>query len=298
MGGMWHRRSCPWSALSRPMSLCHPQQPPSLLWLLLLQSLNLPKSHPRGTSAVLHKRQVSAALWEVYSSQHEMVQSHLAEGLREAMGLFSKPFGRHGNCFFPPCASPQGSNQCMHVGLKSQIKSQAAASCREPTCHSSSHIVTASWHCSHSSHTLLQTQVPDTVCCHQRAPPAPFASTCVCHHALCTTLQSSARRIIYKKGTAQGVANSSPPAQTWWDSWFRGTKKALPSPTSQVQSACTSCSTCGTAEGLFVLSSLQKKHCPLTSGSASGLGVGPFLHFGPFFPPPTGCCKTSQGASV
>lgn len=194
------------------------------------------------------------------------------------------PLGDMGTAFFSPCASPQGSNQCMHVGLKSQIKSQAAASCREPTCHSSSHIVTASWHCSHSSHTLLQTCVPDTVCCHQRAPPAPFASTCVCHHALCTTLQSSAQRIIRKKGTAQVGANSSPPTQTWWGSWFGGTKKALPSPTSQVQGACTSCSTCGTAEGLFVLSSLQKSTVPslLAQHQAWELGLSCIL--GPFAP--------------
>lgn len=86
--------------------------------------------------------------------------------------------GGHGNSFSAPCASPQGSHQCMHIGLKNQTRSKAAASCRDPTCHPSSHFFTAGWHCSHSSLTPLQVPVPNMVCCHKRAPPAPFASAC------------------------------------------------------------------------------------------------------------------------
>lgn len=144
------------------MSLCHPRQPPSLLWLLFLQSQNLPKSHPGDTPAVLYKGQFLLPYGK----------AHPAEGLGEVMSPPPKPFGIHGKCFFPCCASTQGPNQ------RSEIADRVPGStrCRTPTCYPSSHVVTAGWHCSHSSRTSLQMQVPDMACCHQRAPPAAFAS--------------------------------------------------------------------------------------------------------------------------
>lgn len=186
------------------MSQCCPQQPPSVLWLLLLQGQNLPSSHLRGTSAAQHKRQDSAARWGACSSQHETVPSRLAEGLRGAMALSPKSFGRHGTFFFPPPCQPAGSNQSTHIGLESQIKSQAAASCREPTCHPSSHIATPGWHCGHSSQTSLQRQIPKAVCCHQRAPPAPSASTsATMPGALCCRALS--RGSLARKGEPKGL---------------------------------------------------------------------------------------------
>lgn len=225
-----------------------------------------------------------------------MVQSCLAEGLREAMGLSSKPLGRHGNCFFPPCASPQGSNQCMHTGLKSQIKSQAAACCREPTCHPSSPIVNTGWHCSRSSHTSLQMQVPDRVCCHQRAPPAPSAcarATMPCALRCRALLRESSAR----KGEPKGL--QIPVLQHRHGGTFglEGPGKPCQVPPARSRVPAPPAALVGQQRGCLC-SAVSKKAPSPHFWLSIGLGSLDLPAFWVLLPPTTGCCKTSQGASV
>lgn len=264
------------------MSPCCPQQPPSVLWLLLLQSRNLPSSHPGGTSAAQHERQDPAARRGACSSQHGTVPSRLAEGLRGAMALSPKSFGRHGTRFFPTLCQPAGFKP-VHThwsGITDQVPGSSQLQRanlpplqphRHPWLALQPQLPDLAPEADPQSGVLSPEGTPSSLCQHQ------------CHHALCIVLHRSEQGIIGKKGRAQRAVNSRPPAQTWWDPWFRGTKKALPGPTRQVQGACTSCSTCGTAEGLFMLSGLQNKSTvPSLLGQHQAWELGPSCILCPF----------------
>lgn len=161
--------------------------------------------------------------------------------------------GRHGSCCSPPPL-------CQPAGFKSvrvrwsEIRAQVPGSSKLQGANPPALL-------SHGHHRLAsQPQLP-----HLPPGPGPRHAVTRGHPQLplpapappCPA-QGSAQGVIGEKRRAHRAPNPIPPAMTWWDPWFRGTKKALTGPTSQIQGACTSCSTCGTTEERFVLSSLQK----------------------------------------
>lgn len=213
------------------------------------------------------------------------------------------PLGDMGTAFFSPLCQPTGFKP-VHA-CWSEITDQVPGSSKLQRAN----LTLLQSHCHHQlalqpqlphlapdagpQHSVLSPEgCPSSLCQHLCVPPCPLhhtAELCSDNHLQerdsprgCKFQPSSTDMVgllVWRDQESPAKSHHSGPGclhllQHLWDS--RGTVCAQQSP---------------------------KKHCSLTSGSASGLGVEPFLHFGSFCPPPPpppppGCCKTSQGASV
>lgn len=134
----------------------------------------------------------------------------------------------------------------------------------------------------HTSHQLVA-QVPSTVCHHQRAPPAPFA-----------TAHTAAVELCSRKHQQERLQIPAPPPTHCETLGLEGLREPCQaSPVRSREPIPTMCSTQGAAERGYAFCSLQNKPPPLTR-----LGCWALPAFQALLPPTTGCYKTSQGASI